>query len=128
MEKKKVFIISFNQLTTDFWKHHLNLENAQLWHWKNSELAINNFKTVWPDVIIVDGYFAKQSYSSCLQNILKLRSNQKIFCLTPLSKVIDNKVLIDERLSVSKLDQEVVNQINSAINSNQEIIQFKKIA
>lgn len=117
MEKKKVFIISFNQLTIDFWKQHFNFKNAELFHWVNPEDGINNLKTIWPDVVVVDGYFSKEPYTPYLKKILKLKSNQKIFCLTPLPKASDKIVFIDERLSISKLDQKIIEEINTAINS-----------
>jgi hypothetical protein len=128
MKKKKVFLISFNQLTTDFWKHHLNFENAHLTHWKNPEQGIDNLTTVWPDVIIIDGYFAKRSYEDCLIKALKLKSNQKIFCLTPLPKAHRKIVFIDERLSISKLDEEVIKAINDAIRPSQDNLEIKKTA
>ncbi len=115
MKKKKVFLISFNQLTTDFWKQHLNFENAQLRHWTNPEHGINNISTVWPDVIIIDSYFASESYKDALRRILKLNTNHKIFCLSPLPKAHDKTVFIDKRLSISKLDEEVLSQINAAM-------------
>jgi len=115
MKKKKVFLISFNQLTTDFWKQHLNFENAQLMHWKDPEQGIDNLDTIWPDVVIVDGYFAKESYRACLRKVLKLKSIKKIFCLTPLPKAYDKAAFIDERLSISKLDKEVIQEINTEI-------------
>lgn len=128
MKKKKVFLISFNQLTTDFWKQHLNFENVSLSHWVNPVHAINNLTTVWPDVIIIDGYFAKESYEDCLRQVLRLKSNQKIFCLTPLTKASNKIVFIDERLSISKLDNEIINEINAAINPIKELIQLKLTA
>jgi orotidine-5'-phosphate decarboxylase len=130
MKKKKVFLISFNQLTPNFWEQHLKLENTKLFHWKTPEHAINNLTTVWPDIIIIDGYFAKESYKACLREVLRLKSNQKIFCLTPLSKTKarGKTVFMDERLCVSKLDEKVINEINAAINPIQEIIQLKQIA
>jgi len=116
MKKTKVFLISFNQLTTEFWKQHLNFKNSQLRHWKNPTQGINNLSTVWPDVIIVDGYFAKESYEACLIKVIGLKSSSKIFCLTPLAKSHVKDVFIDERLFISKLNVEVINKINEVIN------------
>jgi DNA-binding response OmpR family regulator len=116
MKTKKVFLISFNRLTADFWKQHLNFENAQLFHWTSPPHGINKLNTVCPDVIIIDTYFSKKSYHTCLSEVLKLAANQKIFCLTPLNKGHDKIVFIDERLAVSKLDDKVIQQMNQAIN------------
>jgi hypothetical protein len=128
MKKKKVFLISFNQLTTDFWKQHFNFENAQLFHWRIPEHGINNLNTVWPDVIIIDGYFSSKSYETFLRKVLSLKSDQKIFCLTHLPKAYNKTEFIDERLVVSKLDEEVINTINAAINPIQENNQLKQTA
>ena len=128
MKKKKVFLISFNQLTTDFWRQHLDLDTAQLWHWKTPDHAINNLTTVWPDVIIIDGYFAKESYEVCLRQVLRIKSNQKIFCLTPLPKAHNKTVFINERLFISRLDEEVINEINSTLNPKIEKNQLKLTA
>lgn len=128
MKKKKVFLISFNQLTTGFWKQHINFDNAQLFHWRTPEHGINNLTTVWPDIIIVDGYFSKKSYDDCLRKVIGLKSDLIIFCLTPLPKAYDKTVFIDERLLVSKLDEEVINQINAAINPIQEKQELRRIA
>ncbi len=75
MKTKTVFLISFNQLTTDFWKQHLNFDNVKLFHWRDSEHGINNLSTIWPDVIIIDAYFAKQSYEGCLKKALRSSAN-----------------------------------------------------
>ena len=128
MKKKKVFLISFNQLTTCFWKQHINFDNAELFHWKTPENGVNNLNTVWPDIIIVDGYFSKKSYDDCLRKVIGLKSDQKIFCLTPHPKAYDKTVFIDERLMVSKLDEEVINKINAAINPIHEKQELKLIA
>jgi hypothetical protein len=128
MKKKKVFLISFNQLTTDFWKQHLNFENSELFHWTNPEHGINNLNTIWPDVIIIDGYFSKESYETCLRKVIGLKSNLKIFCLTPLPIASDKKVFIDKRLSVSKLDAKMIDAINEAIKPIQENKQLKLTA
>ena len=121
MKKTKVFLISFNQLTTDFWKQHLNFENSNLRHWKNPVNGINNLSTDWPDVIIVDGYFAQESYENCLKKAIGLKSKSKIFCLTPLPKAHDKTVLIHESLFISKLDEEVINKINEAVKGHSQV-------
>jgi len=128
MKKKKVFLISFNRLTTDFWKQHLNFENANLSHWTHPEHGINNLCTIWPDVIIIDGYFAKESYEACLRKVIGLKSNSKIFCLTPLPKAFDKTVFIHEGLFISKLDDEVISKINNAIKPIKEKNQLKLTA
>jgi len=128
MKKKKVFLISFNKLTIDFWKHHLNFENVCFLHWKNPYHGINNLSVIWPDIVIIDGYFSNESYDDCLAEVLKLKCKQKIFCLTPLPKAYDKTVYMDERLSVSKLDEEVLNQINEELNPNQENNQLRQTA
>jgi len=56
-KQKKIFIISFNQISTEFWKERINLDYANYWHWKSPEEALNNLTTIWPDIIIVDGYW-----------------------------------------------------------------------
>ncbi len=120
MKKKKVFLISFNQLTTEFWRQHLGFDNVQLFHWSKPEHGLNNLTTVWPDIIIIDGYFSKRSYEDCLRKVIGLKSALRIFCLTPLPKAYNKTVFIDERLFVSKLDEDVINRINTAINPIQE--------
>lgn len=128
MQRKKVFIISLNQLTTDFWKELLDLNHARLWHWKTPEHGINNLTTVWPDVIIIDGYWAQDAYVSYLRKVLAFNSDTNIFCLTPLSKSSVESFFIDQRLHVSKLDKEVIELINEAIQPAQKNNSFKQIA
>ena len=128
MKKTKTFLISFNQLTTDFWKQHLNFENTQLFHWKVPEHGINNINTVWPDVIIIDSYFSNSSFELLLKKVLKQTSNSQIFFLTPAPKPHGKMMFIHDRLKVSKLDEEVINQINWAINPIQEEKQLNQTA
>ena len=116
MKKKKVYLISFNKLTTEFWKQHLNFENVQLFHWKKPQQGIDNLTTVWPDVIIVDGYFSIDSYENCLKRIIGLRFKTKIFCLTPKPKLHDKTIFIDDRLIISKLDEKVIAKINKVMS------------
>jgi hypothetical protein len=128
MKKKKVFLISFNKLTTDFWKQHLDFENAQLWHWNTPVNGMNNLTSIWPDVVIIDGYFSNGAYLASLREMLNLKSKQKIFCLTPLPKAHDKIIYADERLTISKLDKEVITEINCEINPLRPINLIKKIA
>ncbi len=128
MKKKKVFLISFNQLTTEFWRQHLNFDNVQLFHWSKPEHGLNNLTTVWPDIIIVDGYFSKDSYENCLKKIISLKSNIKTFCLTPKPKAHDKTVFIHESLFISKLDEEVINKLNNVMMPIKEQNQFKLTA
>ena len=116
MKPKKVFIISFNEIPTDFYECHLDFKNSNLIHFKNPDLGIKNLDVIRPDILIIDGYFAKESYEPCLKKAIGLRSSQKIFCLTPLPKSYNKTVFIDERLIVSRLDKEVIKQSNSEIN------------
>ncbi len=116
MKPKKVFIISFNKIPTDFWEYHLNFENIQLLHWRNHELGLKNLDIIRPDILIIDGYFAKESYEACLRKAIRLKPCLKIFCLTPLPKSYNTTVFIHERLIVSRLDLAVIKQINEELN------------
>ncbi len=118
MEKKKIFIISYNNLPIDFWKAHLNFENAQVWHWQNSEQAISNLTTVWPDIIIVDGYWAKKSFQPCIESILSKKMKIKLFCFIPLDKSNTKLIHIDQRMTVSNFNSDVLEKINELIKSN----------
>jgi len=128
MQVKKVFIISFNQLTTDFWKQHLDLEGAKLWHWKSPENAINNLTTVWPDVIIIDGYWAKTTCNPCLDQVLKFKSKTKVFCLMPDSKELDRPISIHQKFYLSRFDEKALSAINESINRSENNTALKQIA
>ena len=128
MKTKKVFIISYNNLTTDFWKQHLELDKTTFWHWNNPKLGEDNFTTVWPDIVIVDGYWAKEPFTPCLVKLLKIKSNTKFFCITNQS---DHKIKsIHSNLYISRLDNDLLNEINIHINQrpNATINQLKKSA
>ena len=118
MEPKKVFIVSYNSLTTDYWKQMLNLKDASLWHWKEPEHGVNNLSTVWPDVIIIDGYWASQSYEACLKHALRLKSKVKIFCLDPNGALKEWADLKDDRLVISKLNDHLIASMNQSINDH----------
>lgn len=125
---KKIFIISFNGLTTNFWKQHLNLENVQLWHWSAPEHAFNNLTTVWPDVIIIDGYWSHTCYETYLNKVLKIRSKAKIFCTTPQSNLSSPTIFIDQRLKISRFDENFIETVNQIIQPEKSIIEFKQTA
>lgn len=117
MKKKIVSLISYNNLSTEFWEQHINFQNSNLKHWSNHEHGIRNLCTVWPDVVIIDGYFSKESFELGLKKVLSLKSKAIIFCLTPFPKAYNKTVFVDERLFVSKLDKEIIDKINSVLNS-----------
>jgi hypothetical protein len=126
MKQTKIFIISLNSLTTDFWKQHLSLDKTIYWHWTTPEHGVNNYTTVWPDIIVLDAYWAKEAYTPYLNKLLKVKSNTKIFCLTPKS---ENKIkLIHPNLHVSRLDDEFLNKINEIIHEKVIINQLKQSA
>ena len=120
MKSRKVFVLSFNQLSTDFWKFHLKLNHAQLWHSNNPEEGLAQISTVSPDVILVDGYWAKEAYDSHLNTILAKNSNADIFCLTPDE---ENEKLraINGRFSVSRLSTDLLSNINALINVSTKV-------
>ncbi|MFT5250249.1 MAG: response regulator of citrate/malate metabolism [Flavobacteriales bacterium] len=113
--KKNVFIISFNQLSTDFWEEHLNFNHADFFHWKTPEHALNNISTVCPDIIIVDCYWAKEPHGIYLSNVLKKNTNAKIFYITPEAELDSNFRSIDKRLLVSRFTVDVLKKINNLI-------------
>lgn len=114
MQLKKVFVLSYNQLSTDFWNLHLKLNNAQLWHYKNETEGLNKLSALAPDIILIDGYWAKQSYDKAISEIISLNLNADIFCITPDE---DNKNLksINGRFEVSRLSTDMLMRINSLI-------------
>ena len=115
MKKKKIFIISYNNLPIDFWKAHLNYKNAKLWLWKSPEHALNNLSTVFPDIVIIDGYWAKESITSCLNKVLEKKFISKIFCLSPKIEFDAKLIYIDQRLSMSNFNNDVLKKINELI-------------
>jgi len=115
MENKKIFIISFNQLGTDFWKEHLSLNNIDLWHWQTPQQGVDNVTTVWPDIIIIDGYWAKESFKPYLETILKLNINTKLYCLTPKAGCRTQLIPFDKRLTFSKFSSSFINEVNNII-------------
>jgi hypothetical protein len=117
MKPKKIFIISLNNLSLEFWKNTFNFGNSSIWHWKNAQHGINNLTTIWPDLIIIDGYWAKENKMACLRKVLSIVSSAKIFFLTPLPKGPHGTVILDSRLFVSKLDNEVIDEINYRISN-----------
>lgn len=127
MNPKKIFIISMNQLSADFWKEHIDFKKSKVWYWNTPENGINNITTVWPDAIILDTYWAESLHHNYLSKILKLKHNIKVFCFTPVPKSLSKTVIIDERLHVSRLDQESLDMINEIINLENKI-EYKKSA
>ncbi len=111
MKIKKVFIISFNCYTKEFWKQVLNLNQVDLYHWKDYHNGINNFTTVWPDIIIIEGGYPTKSITLCVESALKLKCNSKVFWIDPTSSV-DSEVESNKRLVVAPLSSDLVNQIN----------------
>ena len=117
MKKKRILIISFNHLPTSFWKEHLDLSEAEVWHFHSTEMAINNLTTIWPDAIIVDGYFAKEPYEFCLKSILKKNIPTRIYRITPKEQLQRKYLSINKRLVYSKLSSNILEELNSFINS-----------
>ncbi len=127
MEAKKIFIISLNQISADFWKEHINYKKSKVWHWTSPENGINNITTVWPDILIIDAYWSDPTYDHYVEKILRIKHNIKVFCFTPIPKSLAKKIFIDTRLHVSRLDQESLDLINNVI-SPEDFIEFKKSA
>lgn len=117
MKTKKVFVISFNKYTKEFWNQVLDTKNVDLYHWKDYHNGLNNLTTVWPDVVIIEGGLPTKSTSFCVESALQLKCNSKIFWINP---VVDGQNLDtqSERLVVSPLTSELVYQINESLNLN----------
>ncbi len=128
MKPIKVFIISLNELPTSYWHNTLQLSDVDLWHWKCKNNALNNISTIWPDIILVDAYFSKKGHLDCLKKVLEINCSAEIFCLTPLPKNFIGPTIYDPRLVVSKLDLEVIEQINKSIRLNKSGSGIEKIA
>ncbi len=117
MKTKKVFIISFNKFTREFWNQVLNTKNVNLYHWKNYQNGLDNLSTVWPDVVIVEGGFPTKSTKFCVESALKLKCDSKIFWINPIpdDQILDSE---NERLVVSPLTSDLVYQINESLHLN----------
>ena len=124
MKKKKIFIISYNKLPIDFWKSHINYEEARIWLWKSPEHAINNLSTVFPDIVIIDGYWATESISSCLIKVLKEKNISKIFCLSPITDSDTKIISIDNRLIISNFNSDVLKKINEWVTPSKILTQI----
>jgi len=124
MEKKNIFIISYNNLPIDFWNAHLDYENARLWLWKSSEHAINNLSKVFPEIVVIDGYWAKESISPCLIQVLNKKFIPKIFCISPKIESDSKLISIDRRLNISNFNNEVIKKINKLIKPSKKVNQI----
>jgi len=116
MKKKRIFIISFNHLPIDFWKEHIDLSMTEFWHFSSAKVALDNLTTMWPDIIIVDGYFAKTSYEFCLKNIVRRNVASKIYCVTPQENLRIEYFSIKNSIIYSKLTNQLVLEINDFIH------------
>jgi len=56
--KKTVYIISFNKLSLDFWKSHINEKHASVRIFGNPLLAVSEIHLRFPALVIVDEYFS----------------------------------------------------------------------
>ena len=122
MRNKKIFIVSFNELSIDFWKEYINFDNTELWHWKSPELAIDNLSTVWPDMVIVDGYFSTEDYLPFVDKINKANICSDLYCLTPRVHINENIISIDRKLIFSRFDSNILKEINENLIGEVEIL------
>jgi len=120
MKKKRIFIISFNHLPIEFWKEHLDLSMTEFWHFSSAKVALDNLTTMWPDIVIVDGYFAKTSYEICLNDVARKSVASKIYCVTPKENLREKNFLINKSVIYSKLTSRLVEEINGFIHFNSE--------
>ncbi len=121
MKKKKVFIISYNNLPIEFWNEHLNFDSCVVWLWSNdTDQAINNISSVLPDVVIVDGYWAKKSILKNVRYLISKKYISNIFYITPKRESILRMLFLDQRLHVSRFTNDVLDDINSCLNPFQE--------
>lgn len=118
MRNKKIFIVSFNVLSIDFWKEYINFDNTELWHWKSAELVIDNLLTVWPDMVIVDGYFSTEYYKPCVDKISRLKECEKLYCITPKDHSNEDILTLDKKVVFSRLDSDVLEEINNNIQGD----------
>jgi chemotaxis response regulator CheB len=120
MKKKKVFIISYNKLPIEFWNKHLNLDNNSFWLWDNNpNQGIKNLSKVLPDIVIIDGYWAKYSFMTSLREVLCEKYISNIFCITPERESASRLIFMDQRLNISRFTNEVITEINTLLNPSQ---------
>jgi spore coat polysaccharide biosynthesis predicted glycosyltransferase SpsG len=95
---------------------YLNLEQVNLYHVrnynKNNLIAIS---AIWPDVVIVDGYFSKDFDEECFKNIAHNHSSSIIFCLTPFTKPFKKQAYNSNCIYISEFHKECLVQINNSI-------------
>ncbi|PCI93259.1 MAG: hypothetical protein COB15_16725 [Flavobacteriales bacterium] len=120
MKKKKVFIISYNKLPIEFWNKHLNLDNNSVWLWDNNpDQGIKNLSKFLPDIVIIDGYWAKYSFMNSLRKVLGKKYISNIFCITPERESASKVIFLDQRLNISRFTNEVITEINTLLNPSQ---------
>ncbi|PCI93260.1 MAG: hypothetical protein COB15_16730 [Flavobacteriales bacterium] len=126
MNKKRVFIISYNKLPIEFWNEHLNFDNSAVWFWSNNpDQAINNLSTVLPEIVIIDAYWAKQPFVTSLRGVLSKNYISNIFCITPKRQSDSKLRFLDKRLKISRFTSEVITEINTLLNPPQYESQTK---
>lgn len=111
MKTKKVFIISFNCYSKEFWKQVLDLNQVDLYHWKDYHNGINNLTTVWPDVIIIEGGLPTKSTQFCVDSALNVKCDSKVFWIDPTS-IAESASDANDRLVVAPLSSDLVYKIN----------------
>lgn len=84
---KTIFIICKSKAEERFWKIRAKESDNKIFIWTNKDLAIQNFFTVHPDIVLIDDYFSKEYCRSWMKGVLKdvqLSSyGSKIYCLSP---------------------------------------------
>lgn len=84
---KTIFIICKSKAEERFWRLRAQESENRIFIWTNKDLAIQNFFTVHPDVVLIDDYFSKKQSDSWMKGVLEdvqLSSyGSTIYCLSP---------------------------------------------
>jgi len=85
--KSKLFIISKNNLTSQFWLSHLDPNNIEIHAWNNPKIAIANLTKYKPEAIVLDDYFNTGFDDHWMERVVsQFRAAgfiKRIFCVSP---------------------------------------------
>jgi hypothetical protein len=99
-----------------------------LFHWQDPIIGFKNISIVWPDVIIVDGYFSKKFSEDYFLRVVGIKTKALIFCLTPSISLLEDSNYINSRIVVSKFHDRLIKDINNAVKPTQKKESLNKIS
>ena len=118
--KTRLYIISKNNVSTDFWELYVNKQTTDIFKFKSLEMLNMNIKENAPSVIIIDEYFTDESNTwirSILKHVLNSKHEFKLYVISSRFADLNSPYQLTNSINGYPFNSDFITDLNLNLNT-----------